>query len=59
MQTAIGPVGIDIAYNPYRSESGPLYRIDGSDLALVRDDYRPRRGRFDRIRLNFSIGQAF
>jgi outer membrane protein insertion porin family/translocation and assembly module TamA len=59
LQTAIGPVGLDLAYNPYQAQAGPLYRVDGADLVLVRDDYRPRRGRWDRIRLNFSIGQAF
>jgi outer membrane protein insertion porin family/translocation and assembly module TamA len=59
LQTAIGPVGVDFAYNPYRAEAGPLYRVEGSDLVLVRDDYRPRRGRLDWLRVNFSVGQAF
>jgi outer membrane protein insertion porin family/translocation and assembly module TamA len=59
LQTAIGPVGVDFAYNPYRTEAGPLYRVEGSDLVLVRDDYRPRRGRLDWLRVSFSVGQAF
>lgn len=59
LATAIGPVGLDVAYNPYRATEGPLYRVDGSDFVLVRRDYRPRRGTLDRFRLNFSVGQAF
>ena len=90
--TAIGPVRVDVGYNPYDRPAGPAYfntRSSGSENELrpvycVSPDNRlpvpaiaigvpvqqagtcpatfdpaPRRGFFNRLTFNFSIGQAF
>ncbi len=65
----LGPVRLDIAYNPYDPQLGELF-----DLVVTSDEngeitrelvskgvQRPVRGRglFDRLQLHFSVGQAF
>ena len=59
--TPIGPIRIDLGYNPYALTSGPLYVRDGDDLLLVNPDFRPRdeRGRLGRIQVHFAVGHAF
>ena len=61
--TPLGPVRLDVAYNGYDREEGPLYfRDDSTDLLTpLRDAYRlkaPSRFR-DRLVLQFAVGQAF
>ena len=55
----LGPVRLDIAFNPYPPQSSPLYRKEGGDLILVTPDYRPEDSFWGRFRLHFSVGQAF
>ncbi len=58
--TPVGPIRIDVAYNPYPPESGPLYEVDEGSLTRVLDDYQPeRRGFWNRFRIHFAVGQAF
>jgi outer membrane protein assembly factor BamA len=58
--TPVGPIRLDIGFNPHDPQSGPLYRADGGRLIRVLDSYRPPgRGFFDRFRVHLGIGQAF
>jgi outer membrane protein assembly factor BamA len=55
----LGPIRIDVAFNPSRARAGPLYRLVGSQLELVNPRFRPRLRFIDRLRLHLAIGQAF
>ncbi len=59
----VGPVRLDVSYNPYPQPRGPLYEIDtqGDIVRLVDPDFRPDKGRgfFRRLTLHVSIGQTF
>ena len=69
--TPLGPVRFDVAYNPYRRVAGPLYRRhcrtspDESDCEqeITPGELDPTqlesRSLLGKLRLNFSIGQAF
>jgi outer membrane protein assembly factor BamA len=59
--TPVGPFRLDLAYNPYRPEAGPLYLVD-PQLGLILDDpaFQPEApGLLGRFRLQFALGQAF
>jgi outer membrane protein assembly factor BamA len=55
----LGPVRLDIAFNPYPPEPSPLYRKESGNLILVTPAYRPEDSFWGRFRLHFSVGQAF
>jgi outer membrane protein assembly factor BamA len=61
----LGPVRLDLAFNPYPVDKSRLYRKSNGELVLVRDanneplDYEPPRSFLGRFRLHFSVGQAF
>jgi outer membrane protein assembly factor BamA len=59
--TPVGPFRLDVAYNPYSRETGPLYSVDPiAGLVLQDPDYRPPSPSFlGRFRLQFALGQAF
>ena len=58
--TPVGPIRLDIAYNPHPPEPGPLYEVDERRLVRVREEYQPPpRGFLNRFRLHFAVGQAF
>lgn len=59
--TPVGPFRLDVAYNPYPPESGPLYLVDPRvGLILVDSEYRPESpGFLGRFRVQFALGQAF
>jgi outer membrane protein assembly factor BamA len=63
MQTPVGPVRADIAYNPYAAVAGPLYAANPDDVTqLVRldENFRPDAGSFfQRLRFHLAVGQAF
>jgi Omp85 superfamily domain len=60
MQTPVGPVRIDIAYNPHRLTAGALFVADQSALYRVRDEFRNERASFlSRLRIHLGVGQAF
>jgi outer membrane protein insertion porin family/translocation and assembly module TamA len=61
--TGVGPIRFDVGYNGYAPRSGPLY-VEEADLLVpdpVNPTYAPPRPEsfFNRLRLHFSIGQAF
>jgi outer membrane protein assembly complex protein YaeT len=63
--TPLGPARLDLAYNPYGSERGPLIYSDSasSTLQVIRPAYTNKAGpprRFvDRLVFQFAVGQAF
>jgi outer membrane protein insertion porin family len=58
--TPLGPARLDVAYNPYRLQAGPLFQFDESGaLSLVpgREEFvLDRDGRFT---VHFAVGQPF
>lgn len=59
MPTLIGPIRLDIGFNPYAARKGPLYQQAGDQLQLVDPAFAPRLRFIDRLQLHLSIGQAF
>jgi outer membrane protein assembly complex protein YaeT len=59
--TGIGPIRLDLGYNGYGPEPGPLYEAVGSQLVLIDSSYAPPAPRsfLRRLQLHFSVGQAF
>ncbi len=63
--TALGPIRLDLGYNGYDPRPSPLYELvldDDGQLQLVEIDeaFQPEQGGFlSRLRLHFSVGQAF
>jgi outer membrane protein insertion porin family len=63
LTTPLGPVRIDVAYNGYRAEPGPLLYIDSTqNITNIRTRYPPLRATkpfINRLVLQFAVGQAF
>src|SRR2546421_143505 len=59
MPSLLGPIRLDVGFNPYAAEAGPLYRQTTTDLVLVDPAFRPHLKLIDRFQLHLSIGQAF
>jgi outer membrane protein assembly complex protein YaeT len=62
--TPLGPIRLDVAYNAYPPQRGPLFEeLDGGELALLDPDFAPSdqdSGILSRrLQFNFSVGQAF
>lgn len=58
--TPVGPIRLDVGYNPYPREPGPLYLTRGEDLFLHERDFHPGERTFwQRFQLHFAVGQAF
>jgi outer membrane protein assembly complex protein YaeT len=63
--TPLGPMRLDLAYNGYRPEVGPLYLKQGSELVQLYDrfplpDQFPElAARRHHLEFHFSVGQAF
>ena len=55
----LGPVRLDLAFNPYPPQPSPLYRKENGSLFLVTPSYKPEDSFWGRFRLHFSVGQAF
>ncbi|HSJ14899.1 MAG TPA: BamA/TamA family outer membrane protein [Longimicrobiales bacterium] len=61
VQTPVGPIRLDAAYNPYNRPAGPLLVADTTNaLIRVADEFRPSPTTFfGRFRIHLGIGQAF
>jgi len=59
MPSLLGPIRLDIGFNPYAARKGPLYRQAGDQLQLVDAAFAPTLRFIDRLQLHLSIGQAF
>ncbi|HET9985224.1 MAG TPA: BamA/TamA family outer membrane protein [Longimicrobiales bacterium] len=58
--TPVGPLRLDVAYNPYGPTRGPLYGTLNGDLVRVADGFEPPGGGFlSHFRLHLAVGQAF
>lgn len=61
--TPVGPIRLDVAYNGYPQQHGPLYLIDrkGDIVGRIENDFVPEKslGLFQRLVLHVSIGQTF
>ena len=66
--TPLGPVRLDVAYNPYPSQTGPLYVVTAdstgarTQLTLENPSFAgPARGHgfFQRLQVQFSVGEAY
>lgn len=60
LASPLGPIRLDIAFNPYPPDEAPLYELSGDELVKINDAYAPLPGSFwSRWRLHFSVGQPF
>lgn len=62
METPVGPVRVDLAYNPYGSPVAPVLfaNPDTGVLDRVEDAFREEQGGFlRRMRIQVAVGQAF
>lgn len=59
LASPIGPIRLDVGFNPYDVQRGPLFEVQGDALVRIQDDFAPDRGFLGRLRLHFSVGQAF
>ena len=59
--TPLGPLRLDVAYNGYAPQAGPLYHQQGTQLVLVDSVFAPAIPEefIKRLRLHVSVGQAF
>ena len=58
--TALGPMRLDVGFNPYEPRASVLYVEEDGLLVSVDDNYTPRvEGFLSRLRLHFSVGHAF
>lgn len=60
--TPVGPIRVDVAYNPYPQPSAPLYVQDFDSRTIRRraEDYRPADLDFlRRLQFHIALGQAF
>jgi len=60
--TPLGPVRVDVAYNGYGAERGPLLLQTGDSIVQIRPDYPPadpRKSFWKRLVLQLAVGQAF
>ena len=57
----LGPVRLDVGFNPHASEieGAPLFERSNGTLVEIVDPPVPDRGFLGRFRVHFSIGQAF
>jgi len=59
IRSAVGPIRLDLAYNPYAPRRGPLYFAQADTLIQIAPDFAPERTFLDRFRLHLALGQAF
>jgi len=60
--TPLGPVRVDVAYNGYPAERGPLLYQTTDSIVQIRPDYPPigtTKTFWQRLVLQFAVGQAF
>lgn len=62
VRTPVGPVRVDVGYNPYLPFTAPLFLPDTATGGLIRvlDSFTPKAPSFlGRLRLNLAVGQPF
>jgi outer membrane protein assembly factor BamA len=60
LNTPLGPARLDVAYNPYKLQAGPIFQADTSGaLTPVPGQSSYVLDRDGRITYHFAVGQAF
>ncbi len=61
ISTPLGPMRLDLAYNGYDRQAGPLYVIQGTQLVEVTPDFTRPAGAsiWSRLQWHFSVGLGF
>jgi len=59
LASPLGPIRLDIAFNPYPPDAAPLYALSGEELVEIDPGYSPPSTFWSRWRLHFSVGQPF
>jgi outer membrane protein assembly factor BamA len=60
LSTPLGPARLDVAYNPYRLQAGPLFQFDTTGvLTLVPGQERFVLDRDSKFTYHFAVGQPF
>jgi outer membrane protein assembly complex protein YaeT len=58
LTTPLGPARLDVAYNPYKLQAGPLFQVDTlGNLTEIRSAYVKDRG--SKLTFHVAVGQAF
>ena len=58
--TPLGPARLDVAYNPYRLQAGPLFQFDTSGvLSPVAGQEQFVLDRQGKLTFHFAVGQPF
>jgi outer membrane protein assembly complex protein YaeT len=58
LTTPLGPARLDVAYNPYKLQAGPLFQVDTlGNLTEIRSSYVKDRG--SKLTFHVAVGQAF
>jgi outer membrane protein assembly factor BamA len=60
LTTPLGPARLDVAYNPYKLQAGPLFQVDtlgGLSLVPGQEQYVKARG--SKFTFHVAVGQAF
>lgn len=59
IRSAVGPIRIDLGFNPYDARRGPLFLARADTLVQIAPDFAPELTLLDRFRLHLALGQAF
>jgi outer membrane protein assembly factor BamA len=60
LATPLGPARLDVAYNPYRLQAGPLFQVDTlGNLTPVPGEGSYVLSRKGKFTFHFAVGQAF
>jgi outer membrane protein insertion porin family len=58
LSTPLGPARLDVAYNPYKLQAGPLFQVDTlGNLTQIQGSYVKDRG--SKFTFHVAVGQAF
>lgn len=59
LDTPVGPVRLDLAYNPYGAPDAPLLELEGGDLTRISDSFTRSQSFLQRLQFHIAVGQAF
>jgi outer membrane protein assembly factor BamA len=60
LSTPLGPARLDVGYNPYKLQAGPLFQVDTlGNLTPVEGQESYVKARGSKFTFHFAVGQAF
>ena len=59
LASPLGPIRLDLAFNPYPPDVAPTYELSGDELVPVDPPYNPPSTFWSHWRLHFSVGPPF